>query len=109
MTVELFLYAIAGGATLGAILALSRKHMTGTATFSFSMLYYVLFTGFINARRFITDQEVFGSHFANGLHRALVFATVAALVVFLVGHYRRRELHKYMRQLEEDNRVLRED
>ena len=100
-TLELTLYAIAGGAVLGLVLGLTRAHMTGRATFLFSMLYYFLFTGFVNIRRWMIDGDPFDDNAAQGFYRALVFAVSATVVIILFRVYRRRKLDAYILDLED--------
>lgn len=97
---EYCLYALVGGALLGAILATTRLHMTARATWSFSMLYYVLFTSLVNARRYVIEPLGWGDRFHTNLVRALVFATAAAVVVYLIRRWRHRRVLEYMEDLE---------
>lgn len=99
-TWELFLYAIIGGAVLGLVLGTTRPHMTGRATIVFTMLYYFLFTGFLNIRRYLVDGDPFDDSALLGFERAFVFGVAATAVVVLFRIGRKRALRMYISDLE---------
>jgi hypothetical protein len=98
---ELFLYAAVGGSILGLVLAVTRPHMTGRATIVFTMLYYFLFTGFVNIRRFLVDGDPFDDNALLGFTRAVTFAVAATAVVCAFRIWRRRRLQAYIQKLED--------
>lgn len=100
ISTESLLFGMVGGLSLGVVLALTRSHMTGRATWVFCMLYYVLFMGLLNIHRFFADKALFDQHFTPATTRAVVFATVAALVVYLANKYKRWRLERYMEHIE---------
>ena len=102
MEPDLVVYAIVGGILGGIVLSLSRKHMTGRATFLFSMLYWLLFTGLVNTERFFFNPETFSSHFYSGMTRALIFATAAGLTVWAARRKGRKRFLDFMGRMEED-------
>jgi uncharacterized membrane protein required for colicin V production len=95
--IELFIYATFGGIMLGIILGMTRLHMTGRATFVFTMLYYFLFTGLLNIDRVLTGG--FEPIHTIGFYRALLFALSAALVVHVIRMQRQKQLRDYMDEL----------
>ena len=96
----LAIYAVVGGFILGLVLAATRAHMTARATLFFTMLYYFLFTGFINAHRFFFDREAFTQASTTGFARALIFALSAAFTVGVIRWYQRRKFKAYLHDLE---------
>jgi len=97
--IDILLYSFAAGVVLGVVLAYTRPHMTGRATFGFMMLYYFLFTGFVNIQRLLFDHPELHRIY-EGFTRALVFTLSASGTVALLRKRRRRQLVTYMNELE---------